>query len=83
MPVISVATQSELLEKMVSNIVEVKSRDAFTITVTKQGTEFSEGVMDEVIENTCFRRYSNAISNRNPTSVNCILYNSIKRLKCR
>ena len=50
MPVISVATQSELLEKMVSNIVEVKSRDAFTITVTKQGTEFSEGVMDEVIE---------------------------------
>ena len=50
MPVISVATQSELLEKMVRNIVEVKSRDAFTITVTKQGTEFSEGVMDEVIE---------------------------------
>ena len=50
MPVISVATQSELLEKMVSNIVEVKSRDAFTITVTKEGTEFSEGVMDEVIE---------------------------------
>ena len=50
MPVISVATQSELLEKMVINIVEVKSRDAFTITVTKEGTEFSEGVMDEVIE---------------------------------
>lgn len=50
MPVISVATQRELLEKMVSNIVEVKSRDAFTITVTKEGTEFSEGVMDEVIE---------------------------------
>ena len=50
MPVISVATQSEFLEKMVSNIVEVKSRDAFTITVTKEGTEFSEGVMDEVIE---------------------------------
>ena len=50
MPVISVATQSELLEKMVSNIVEVKSRDALTITVTKEGTEFSEGVMDEVIE---------------------------------
>lgn len=50
MPVISVATQSELLEKMVSNIVEVKSRDAFTIIVTKEGTEFSEGVMDEVIE---------------------------------
>ena len=42
--------RDELLEKMVSNIVEVKSRDAFTITVTKEGTEFSEGVMDEVIE---------------------------------
>ncbi|WP_455950386.1 glutamine--fructose-6-phosphate transaminase (isomerizing) [Eubacterium sp.] len=50
MPVISVATQSELLEKMVSNIQEVKSRGAFTITVTKEGTEFSEGIMDEIVE---------------------------------
>ena len=51
MPVISVATQEELLEKMVSNIVEVKSRGAFTITVCKKGTEFNEGVMDEIIDN--------------------------------
>lgn len=50
MPVIGVATQSELIEKTVSNIVEVKSRGAFTITVCKEGAEFSEGVMDEVIE---------------------------------
>ncbi len=50
MPVIGVATQSELIEKTVSNIVEVKSRGAFTITVCKEGTEFSEDVMDEVIE---------------------------------
>lgn len=50
MPVIGVATQSDLLEKTVSNIVEVKSRGAFTITVCKEGTEFSEGVMDELIE---------------------------------
>ena len=50
MPVISVATQSVLLEKMVSNIQEVKSRGAFTITVTKEGTEFSEGIMDEIVE---------------------------------
>lgn len=49
-PVIGVATQSELIEKTVSNIMEVKSRGAFTITVAKEGTEFSEGVMDEVIE---------------------------------
>ena len=49
MPVISVATQSKLLEKMVSNIQEVKSRGAFTITVTKEGTEFSEGIMDEIV----------------------------------
>ena len=50
MPVISVATQSKLLEKMVSNIQEVKSRGAFTITVTKEGTEFSKGIMDEIVE---------------------------------
>ncbi|MFQ9515636.1 MAG: glutamine--fructose-6-phosphate transaminase (isomerizing) [Eubacterium sp.] len=49
-PVISVATQSELIEKMVSNIEEVKSRGAFTITVCKEGTEFSGAVMDEIIE---------------------------------
>lgn len=50
MPVISVATQEALLEKMVSNIEEVKSRGAFTITVCKEGAEFHEGVMDEIIE---------------------------------
>lgn len=50
MPVIGVATQTELLEKTVSNIVEVKSRGAFTIAVCKEGTEFSEGVIDEAIE---------------------------------
>jgi len=50
LPVISVATQSELLEKMVSNIEEVKSRGAFTIIVAKEGTELSEKIVDEVIE---------------------------------
>ena len=49
-PVISVATQGELLEKMVSNIVEVKSRGAFTITVCKEGEEFSADLNDEIIE---------------------------------
>lgn len=49
-PVISIACQSELLEKMVSNIVEVKSRGAYTIIVTKENTEFSENIMDEIIE---------------------------------
>ena len=49
-PVISVATQSALLEKTVSNIEEVKSRGAFTITVAKEGDEFDEGINDEVIE---------------------------------
>ncbi|MBR2190811.1 MAG: SIS domain-containing protein, partial [Eubacterium sp.] len=49
-PVISVATQSALLEKTVSNIVEVKSRGAFTITVAKEGEEFNSGLNDELIE---------------------------------
>ena len=38
------------LSRLESNIVEVKSRGAFTITVCKKGTEFNEGVMDEIIE---------------------------------
>ena len=49
-PVIGVATQSDLLEKMVSNIVEVKSRGAFSICVCKEGEEFDEGIVDERIE---------------------------------
>ena len=49
-PVISVATQSALLEKTVSNIVEVKSRGAFTVTVAKEGEEFNAGLNDELIE---------------------------------
>ncbi len=49
-PVISVATQSALLEKTVSNIVEVKSRGAFTITVSKEGEEFNAGLNDDLIE---------------------------------
>lgn len=49
LPVISVATQNALLEKTVSNIEEVKSRGAFTITVAKEGEEFAEGINDELI----------------------------------
>ena len=50
MPVIAVATQSHLLEKTVSNIVEVKSRGAMTITVCKEGEQFAEGVNDYIVE---------------------------------
>ena len=50
MPVIAIATQKNLEEKTISNIKEVKSRGAFTIAVCKEGTEFSEGVIDEAIE---------------------------------
>lgn len=49
-PVIGVATQSGILEKMVSNIEEVKSRGAFTIIITKEGTDFSEKITDEIIK---------------------------------
>lgn len=50
MPVIAVATQSYLIEKTVSNIVEVKSRGAMTITVCKESQKFDEGVNDFIIE---------------------------------
>ena len=49
MPVIAVATQSELFEKTVSNIKEVKSRGAKVILICKEGMTIPEGVANTVI----------------------------------
>ena len=49
MPVIAVATQRDVLDKTVSNIKEVKSRGAFTIVVTREGTDFDKGVADILV----------------------------------
>ena len=47
--VIALLTQEKLREKMVSNIVEVKSRGAHTIGVAYEGDELDETVFNEVI----------------------------------
>lgn len=49
MPVIAVVTQSDLLEKTMSNIKEVKSRGAMTIMVCKDNAEYEDGVADYVV----------------------------------
>ena len=46
MPVIAVATQTELFAKMQSNIKEVKSRGAKVCMVCSEGTVIEEGVVD-------------------------------------
>lgn len=48
-PVIALATQMDLYEKTVSNIKEVKARDAFVLGVTWVGNEDLEKSVDEVI----------------------------------
>ncbi|GMA64112.1 glutamine--fructose-6-phosphate transaminase (isomerizing) [Alicyclobacillus fastidiosus] len=48
-PVIALATQPELYEKTVSNIVEVKARGAFVLGMTWVGNEDLEKTVDEVI----------------------------------
>lgn len=50
MPVIAVATQSELLAKTVSNMREVKSRGAYVIAVCPKGTEIDADSADMIIE---------------------------------
>ena len=50
MPVIGVATQTELLEKTVSNIVEVKSRGAFVVLIAEPELDIEDGVADIVIK---------------------------------
>lgn len=49
MPVIAVATQSDLLEKTISNIKEVKARGAMVILVCGADVVVEEGVCDHLI----------------------------------
>ncbi len=49
-PVVAVATQSKLLEKMISNVKEVKARGAKVFLVTLKGNEISDDVYDFLIE---------------------------------
>ena len=49
MPVIAVATQSDLFDKTISNIKEVKARGAKVLLVCGEGFEVSEDVADMVI----------------------------------
>ncbi|MFC4765890.1 glutamine--fructose-6-phosphate transaminase (isomerizing) [Effusibacillus consociatus] len=48
-PVIALVTQDELYEKTVSNIVEVKARDAYVLALTWQGDTAIQKNADEVI----------------------------------
>ena len=48
-PVISVATQEKLFEKMVSNMQEVKARGAFVASIAQEHNKSVEKVSDEVI----------------------------------
>ncbi len=45
-PVITVATQSKVLEKTISNMEEVKARGAFIIALCRRETTFAEGTVD-------------------------------------
>jgi glucosamine--fructose-6-phosphate aminotransferase (isomerizing) len=48
-PVIVLATQEQLLDKTISNIKEVKARDAFVVGVTTIGDELLDDEVDQVL----------------------------------
>ncbi|WP_099190318.1 glutamine--fructose-6-phosphate transaminase (isomerizing) [Tepidibacter mesophilus] len=48
-PVVAIATQDRLFEKMVSNMKEVKARGAYVIAVAKEGNKEVEKAADKVI----------------------------------
>jgi len=50
MPVVAVATQTYLFEKMVSNIKEVRTRGAKVLLLCKKGTERQEELAEYIIE---------------------------------
>ena len=45
-PVITVATQSNVLPKTISNMEEVKARGAMIIAIARKGTQFAENTVD-------------------------------------
>lgn len=47
-PVIALATQTEVMEKTISNIIEVRARGAYVIGITAQGNEELQKSVDEV-----------------------------------
>ncbi|MBS7370007.1 MAG: glutamine--fructose-6-phosphate transaminase (isomerizing) [Oscillospiraceae bacterium] len=49
-PVITVATQSSVLAKTISNMEEVKARGAFIIALCRKGTVFNDNAVDLVYE---------------------------------
>jgi len=49
-PVICVATESPVLDKILSNVEEVRARGAATIGIVTQGSERMEGVADRTVE---------------------------------
>lgn len=49
MPVVAVATQSELFEKTVSNVEEVKARGAKVVIICKQGADIEDKAFDYII----------------------------------
>ncbi|NFB16645.1 glutamine--fructose-6-phosphate transaminase (isomerizing) [Clostridium botulinum] len=48
-PVVATMTQTDLFEKSISNIKEVKSRGAYVIAITQEGNKEVEQVADKVI----------------------------------
>ncbi|WP_258358697.1 glutamine--fructose-6-phosphate transaminase (isomerizing) [Moorella sulfitireducens (nom. illeg.)] len=48
-PVIALATQAELVEKMISNIKEVKARGAWVLALTQEGNTAIEKEVDQVL----------------------------------
>lgn len=48
-PVIALATQDKLFDKMISNIKEVKSRGAYVIAIAKENNDKIEKAVDKVI----------------------------------
>ncbi len=48
-PVVAITTQSDLFEKSISNIKEVKARGAYVICVTQENNRVVEEISDEVI----------------------------------
>lgn len=49
-PVITVATQSNILAKTISNMEEVKARGALIIAICRKGTTFSSNTVDHLFE---------------------------------
>ena len=81
-PVFALVTQPDLYEKMISNIKEVKARDATVVALASRGDHETAKSVDYVSAYSADPSAPDADPGRGAAAVVCLLCGEGKRLRC-